>query len=118
GAPTPVATSRETLPGPAEIARLAVWLDEAAKALWEPEGAPALEYAERRFGVDRELARRLGLGYTTELGGGPRLVVPFRNPAGGGREGTGEPGGGRVAPSGLPDERSGRGGDRQYGGSG
>ena len=82
GAPTPVATSRETLPGPAEIARLAVWLDEAAKALWEPEGAPALEYAERRFGVDRELARRLGLGYTTELGGGPRLVVPFRNPAG------------------------------------
>src|SRR5690606_40041251 len=79
---TPVATSRETLPGPAEIARLAVWLDEAAKALWEPEGAPALEYAERRFGVDRELARRLGLGYTTELGGGPRLVVPFRNPAG------------------------------------
>lgn len=49
-------------------------------------GAPdALAYLNDRFGVTLEIAERLGLGYTTELPGGPRVVIPFRDRQGAAR---------------------------------
>lgn len=62
-------------PATEDIAALAAQLDRYAKAL-TPEAA---QYAERRFGLDAAACRRLGLGYTDELDGVPRLVVPFRD---------------------------------------
>ncbi|WP_329105554.1 phage/plasmid primase, P4 family [Micromonospora sp. NBC_01699] len=76
------ATSTDTPAGPADVARLAAQLDRYAAALLHPT-APgarrALEYAEARFGIFPADVERLGLGYAEDLGGGGRLVVPFRD---------------------------------------
>jgi len=77
--PSHDAQSTDALPEAPELASLATVLDGYASTLATPSGAPALAYAAQRFGVEPEDARRIGLGYTTELGGGPRLVVPFRD---------------------------------------
>ncbi|UGL61853.1 DNA primase/helicase [Microbacterium phage Franklin22] len=74
--------STDALPDAATIADLGTMLDGWAKDLFEADGAQALGYAAQRFGIEPEDARRLGLGVTTKLGGGPRLVVPFRDRAG------------------------------------
>ncbi len=79
------ATSTDAPASPADIARLAVDLDRWAAAL--NDAAPedpgpwrsALIYAQERFGIGVEDARRLGLGVADDLPGGPRLVVPFRD---------------------------------------
>lgn len=70
---------------PGAIASLALQLDGYASALsvsphTDHDGhvRDALAYAERRFGLSLGDCQRLGLGYATDLGGGPRLVVPFR----------------------------------------
>lgn len=76
------ATSTATPAGPAEVAALAVTLDRYAAALHDghSDGArEAWEYAKARFGLRAEDAIRLGLGVALDLGGGPRLVVPFRD---------------------------------------
>lgn len=71
------ATSTDAPASPADVARLAVDLDRwAAEA---GDGCPAHEYAASRFGVELNDFRRLGLGFATDLPGGPRLVVPFRD---------------------------------------
>lgn len=77
----PRSTDDPSVPlSPTTIAALAVRLDAYAAALAEhPE---ALDYAERRFGVDRASAERLGLGYADDLVSGPRLVIPFRDERG------------------------------------
>ncbi|GAA2230447.1 phage/plasmid primase, P4 family [Herbiconiux moechotypicola] len=68
---------------PAAIASLALRIDGYAQAWREaPEAAEATRYAHDRFGLDAVAVDRLGLGYTEDLGGGPRLVVPFRTPDG------------------------------------
>ncbi|WNN93994.1 DNA primase/helicase [Arthrobacter phage Nitro] len=76
------ATSQDVPASPADVAALAVKLDAYAGALARNEYAEAdaaLAYAALRFGVDAEDAARLGLGFADDLGGGPRLVVPFRD---------------------------------------
>src|SRR5690606_26170139 len=65
----------------AAAAALAADLDRYAANL-VIGGEDAAAYAEGRFGLTAEDIDRLGLGYATGLGGGPRLVVPFRDPAG------------------------------------
>ncbi|AYN55910.1 DNA primase/helicase [Microbacterium phage Coltrane] len=72
-------SSTDELPDAPAIAALSSELDSWAKDLFTAEGAPTLGYAAQRFGIEPEDARRLGLGTTTSLGGGPRLVVPFRD---------------------------------------
>jgi putative DNA primase/helicase len=82
--PSVVAVSRDVDASPEDVARLAVKLDDYAHKL-SVYDAPALEayaYAEERFGIGREDVDRLGLGLADDLGGGPRLVVPFRDKAG------------------------------------
>lgn len=76
--PEQVSTA-DALPDTRALAELAVRLDGYASELAAPAGAPALAYAAQRFGVEPDQARRLGLGFATDLGGGPRLVVPFRD---------------------------------------
>lgn len=71
--------SNDALPEEAAIAALGQQLNAWALDLDTPHGAEALAYAAQRFGIEPEDARRLGLGVTTMLGGGPRLVVPFRD---------------------------------------
>ncbi|WGH21110.1 DNA primase/helicase [Arthrobacter phage Cassia] len=76
------ATSQDVPASPADVAALAVKLDGYAARLADEDDldAPgALIYAAQRFGVDAEDVARLGLGYADDLGGGPRLVVPFRD---------------------------------------
>ena len=74
------ATSQDVPAGPAEVAALAVRLDGYFARYWDDEsGTAAQEYAWARFGIDDAAAGRLGLGYADDLGGGPRLVVPFRD---------------------------------------
>lgn len=74
------ATSRDVPASPAEIARLAVTLDRYAEAFRDlGDGTPARDYLSERFGISHDDAVRLGLGYATDLGGGPRVVVPFRD---------------------------------------
>jgi putative DNA primase/helicase len=73
------ATSQDVQASPADVAALAVKLDGYAKALTGEGAAAAVAYAEERFGISPEDAKRLGLGYADDLGGGPRLVVPFRD---------------------------------------
>jgi putative DNA primase/helicase len=81
--PSVVAVSRDVDASPEDVARLAVKLDAYATALLTEEDAdPAREYARRRFGLMADDVARLGLGYADDLGGGPRLVVPFRDKAG------------------------------------
>ena len=76
------ATSQDVPASPEDVARLAVKLDAWAARLADEgdlDSPGAMVYARDRFGVDEEGARRLGLGYADDLGGGPRLVVPFRD---------------------------------------
>ncbi|QXO14572.1 DNA primase/helicase [Arthrobacter phage Kaylissa] len=76
------ATSQDVPASPADVAALAVKLDGYAARLARNEYAEAdaaLAYAATRFGVDADDVERLGLGYADDLGGGPRLVVPFRD---------------------------------------
>jgi putative DNA primase/helicase len=76
------ATSQDAPAGAADVARIAADLDRWAAALLDPEGvvdaAEVLDYAERRFGIDRDDAARLGLGFWEDVDGS-RLVVPFRD---------------------------------------
>ncbi|AYN57757.1 DNA primase/helicase [Arthrobacter phage DrManhattan] len=77
-----LATSQDVPASPADVAALAVKLDRYAADLARKDYAEAdaaLTYAATRFGVDAEDVARLGLGYADDLGGGPRLVVPFRD---------------------------------------
>ena len=83
------AVSQDVPADPGAVAALAVQLDGYADALFDPSphtsetpGADAFDYALSRFGVTRPDAERLGLGYADDLGGGPRLVVPFRDKGG------------------------------------
>lgn len=90
------ATSSDKPASPADVARLAVSLDEWAASLCDGSEASreALAYAERRFGLNEQDCARLGLGYAPKavyndnrelvsgLPGGPRLVVPFRDAQG------------------------------------
>lgn len=77
-------------PSVGDRAALALYLKRAANALAEYVVNPAAEYAARRFGISREKALELGLGYDDgTVDGGklvlsralyhdtPRLVVPF-----------------------------------------
>ena len=76
------ATSQDVPASPADVAALAVKLDSYAKRLTLNEYAEAdaaRTYAESRFGVSGDDFERLGLGFADDLGGGPRLVVPFRD---------------------------------------
>ncbi|WNT44390.1 hypothetical protein SEA_MABODAMACA_45 [Microbacterium phage Mabodamaca] len=79
---------------PAAVAGLAMRLDGYASVLDAAsedgdsypgeydEAREALRYAAKRFGVHLGDATRLGLGFVDDIGGGPRLVVPFRTPDG------------------------------------
>jgi putative DNA primase/helicase len=71
------ATSQDVQASPADVAALAVKLDRYQAAL--TSDSAALAYAEERFGISADDAKRLGLGYADDLGGGPRLVVPFKD---------------------------------------
>lgn len=62
-----------------DVAGLAVRLDGWAGAL---AGSGADAYARERFGLTDADLVRLGLGFAGDLGGGGRLVVPFRDAAG------------------------------------
>lgn len=75
------ATSTALPAGPVQIAALATKLDSWAGALLADPTEPsdAMRYAYDRFGVTAEDAHRLGLGCAEDLGGGSRLVVPFRD---------------------------------------
>ena len=72
------ATSQDVPASTEDVARLAVLLDRYAENLFA-DGRAAVLYARDRFGLSPEDAERLGLGYADDLGGGPRLVVPFRD---------------------------------------
>lgn len=72
------ATSTDTPAGVEDTARLAVQLDEWAGNIMHDSPA-GLDYATRRFGISEADAVRLGLGLATDLPGGPRLTVPFRD---------------------------------------
>ena len=72
-------SSNDDLPEESAIAELGDQLNTWALDLDGPTGSDALAYAATRFGIEPEDARRLGLGVTASLGGGPRLVVPFRD---------------------------------------
>lgn len=74
--------STDALPDDGAIADLGAQLNGWATDLHGPLGADARTYASQRFGVEQEDMRRLGLGVTAALGGGPRLVVPFRDLSG------------------------------------
>ena len=84
------ATSTAALAGPADVARLAAQLDRYATRLQavaaggevDALAARVYTYASERFGLDAESAGRLGLGLAEDLGGGARVVVPFRDEAG------------------------------------
>ena len=76
------ATSVDVPASPADVARLAVQLDRYHDKIAEsphPSSEGAILYAQDRFGLDFSTIDRLGLGYAEDLGGGPRLVVPFRD---------------------------------------
>ncbi|WGH20329.1 DNA primase/helicase [Arthrobacter phage MaGuCo] len=74
------ATSQDVAASPADVAALAVRLDGYFSRYWDdPAAGEAQAYALRRFGIDEAAAGRLGLGFADDLGGGPRLVVPFRD---------------------------------------
>ncbi|QWY81865.1 DNA primase/helicase [Microbacterium phage Honk] len=83
GADAPKRRATSALPAtPAAIASLAMRLDGYAEPIRRAEGAEARKYAAERFGIGPEDIERLGLGYVDDIGGGPRLVVPFRTPDG------------------------------------
>lgn len=76
--PDALATSRDVPAPPEIIAELAVELDKCTATLLASPWL-AMPYAERRFGASEADAERLGLGYSEELDGVPRLIVPFRD---------------------------------------
>lgn len=64
---------------PTDMAMMQAYCEESAARLAGPAGDhPTVRYAAERFGVTLEDVHRLGLGHAW-LGGGPRLVVPFRD---------------------------------------
>jgi putative DNA primase/helicase len=82
-----VPTARPKLVGPGHIAALAMYLDAAGAAI---DDFPAMEYVQGRFGISRDLAEKLGLGFDNRDGFGfryvskaytsfPRLVVPLND---------------------------------------
>jgi putative DNA primase/helicase len=73
------ATSTDAPADPAAVAALAVQLDRYAEALGATSDPAAVIYAADRFGLSDADVDRLGLGLADDLGGGPRLVVPFRD---------------------------------------
>jgi putative DNA primase/helicase len=78
------AVSQDVPADPGAVAALAVKLDRYADAIHDDgsaefPGVAALNYAADRFGITLDDVNRLGLGYAEDLGGGPRLVVPFRD---------------------------------------
>jgi putative DNA primase/helicase len=81
------ATSQDVPASPEDVAALAVKLDRYSTALRramedDTDALDAQRYAAERFGLSGGDAVRLGLGYADDLGGGPRLVVPFRDKEG------------------------------------
>ena len=96
GIPTTAAAAAPPV-GPAEVAALRRYVLEAAERLQaqdSPDAVQAAEYLARRWGVDLDLARALGLGvdpggrfFTFDRRGTPylrvpRVVVPFKGPDG------------------------------------
>lgn len=91
GTASVVSSQRPDMIGPAEVARLRVYLDLAGDFLHRDEDSGAGEaarYAVRRFGMDQETASRLCLGFDDGALPGladrsagfrrfPRLVVPL-----------------------------------------
>lgn len=76
--PVGLATSQDVAPDTAAVAALAADLDR-----WMMDWPDAAaEYVAARFGLDDAARERLELGSTTTLGGGLRVVVPFRDPQG------------------------------------
>ncbi|MDG4792725.1 phage/plasmid primase, P4 family [Micromonospora sp. WMMD1082] len=73
------ARSTSTPASPAAVAALAAQLDGWVNDSHTPGGDEAYRYAADRFGISSTDWDRLGLGYAVDLGGGPRLVVPFRD---------------------------------------
>lgn len=84
------ATSTDAPASVEDVARLAVDLDRWAAGMREAivnpdadetpdEFVDLRDYAKRRFGLTSDDLTRLGLGVATDLPGGPRLVVPFRD---------------------------------------
>lgn len=71
----------------ADVAALGERIDRYAAALdfaadtgrGTPAEQAAVDYARQRFGIMPGDVLRLGLGFADDLGGGPRLVVPFRD---------------------------------------
>ena len=72
------ATSEDVPASEDEVAALAARLEQYGNAL-RLDGPEPYQYLERRFGLTQDDADRLGLGRADDLGGGPRLVVPFRD---------------------------------------
>jgi len=77
--PSHAATSTAKPASPAAIASLALRLDGYASAIGDDVAEGAREYGADRFGLSDEDLLRLGIGYTEDLGGGGRFVVPFRD---------------------------------------
>lgn len=77
--PSHRASSTAKPASPAAVASLAMKLDGYASTILDDVAAPAREYGAERFGLIDEDLVRLGIGYTEDLGGGPRFVVPFRD---------------------------------------
>jgi putative DNA primase/helicase len=71
------ATSRNVPADAAAVAQLAAQLDRYKFGMLDADAV--FDYAFTRFGIDGADASRLGLGVAHDLGGGPRLVVPFRD---------------------------------------
>ncbi|MEV1157754.1 phage/plasmid primase, P4 family [Micromonospora chokoriensis] len=77
------ARSTSTPANPAAVAALAAQLDGFTyRFAIDGESSGAVAYTADRFGLGIDDAQRLGLGLALDLGGGPRLVVPFRDQAG------------------------------------
>ncbi|MFG3710104.1 phage/plasmid primase, P4 family [Micromonospora sp. NPDC047730] len=73
------ARSTDKPAGPAEVAKLAAQLDRWAIDLQAGACEDADAYLRDRFGITAQDADRLGLGVADDLGGGRRVVVPFRD---------------------------------------
>lgn len=78
------AVSTSAPASPADVAALQARLDAYVQEVTDSPTVdhPAHVYAAERFGLTWDDFLRLGLGYATDLGGGPRLVVPFRDARG------------------------------------
>lgn len=72
------ATSEDVPASDDEVTALTARLEQYGNAL-RLDGPEPYQYMEARFGLTQDDADRLGLGRADDLGGGPRLVVPFRD---------------------------------------